>query len=227
MEKRASLRIRGDVQMAGFRTFIKNVADSLNVYGFAENEKDRSVKVVCEGEGEAIEKLVNSVKQNSPSFARIEEVTAAYEEYRGEFSSFERRGADVPEESGSEMVALMRSFDKKGEVMIGILGSMNETLKGVKGDTGMMLEKQDMMLEKQDMMLEKQDMMLEKQDMMLEKQDMMLEKQNETIVAIDRSKGEIVTEISYLRDDLRSYMEEKFTKIEQDVEVIKAKIGMV
>ena len=241
MEKRASLRIRGDVQMAGFRTFIKNVADSLNVNGFAENEKDGSVKVVCEGEGEAIEKLVNSVKQNSPSFACIEEVTVAYEEYKGEFSSFERRGADVPEEGGSEMVALMRSFDKKGEVMIGILGSMNETLKGVKGDTGMMLEKQDMMLEKQDMMLERQDMMLEKQDMMLEKQDMMLEKQdtmlerqdmmlekqNETIVAIDRSKGEIVTEISYLRGDLRSYMEEKFTKIEQDVEVIKAKIGMV
>jgi acylphosphatase len=40
MEKRASLRIRGDVQMAGFRTFIKKVADSLNVNGFAENEKD-------------------------------------------------------------------------------------------------------------------------------------------------------------------------------------------
>ena len=32
----------------------------------------------------------------------------------------------------SEMVALMRSFDKKGEVMIGILSSMDETLKGVK-----------------------------------------------------------------------------------------------
>ena len=206
MEKRASLKIRGNVQMAGFRAFIKNVADSLNVKGFAENEKDGSVKVVCEGEGEAIERLVNSVKQDSPSFARIEEVTAAYEEYKGEFSSFERRGADVPEEDGTEMVALMRSFDKKGEVMIGILGSMNETLKGVKGDTGKMLEKQDMMLGKQDMMLEKQD---------------------ETIVAIDRSKEEIVTEISSLRDDLRSYMEEKFRKIEQDVEVIKAKIGMV
>ena len=71
MMKRASLRIRGDVQMAGFRTFIKDIADSLIVTGFAE----------------------------------------------------------------SEMVALMRSFDKKGEVMIGILSSMNETLKDVKGDT--------------------------------------------------------------------------------------------
>jgi hypothetical protein len=73
------------------------------------------------------------------------------------------------------MVALMRSFDKKGEVMISILGSMNETLKGVKGDTGTMLGKQDMMLEKQ----------------------------NETIVAIDRSKEEIVTGIRYLRDERR------------------------
>ena len=87
---------------------------------------------------------------------------------------------------------LMRSFDKKGEVMIGILGSMNETLKGVKGDTGKTLEKQD-----------------------------------ETIDAIDQSKEEIVTEISSLRGDLRSYMGEKFAKIEYELEAIKAKIGMV
>jgi len=146
MMKRASLKIRGDVQMAGFRTYIKTVADSLNVNGFAENEEDGSVKVVCEGEGEAIERLINSVKQNSPSFVRIEKVKAVYENYKGEFSSFERRGVDVPGEGESEMVALMRSFDKKGEVMIGILSSMNETLKGVKGDTNKMLEKQDIVL---------------------------------------------------------------------------------
>ena len=178
--------------MAGFRTYIKTVADSLNVTGFAENDKDGSVKVVCEGEGEAIERLINSVKQNSPSFVRIEEVKAVYENYKGEFSSFERRGVDVPGEGESEMVALMRSFDKKGEVMIGILSSMNETLKGVKGDTNKTLEKQD-----------------------------------ETIDAIDRSKEEIVTEISSLRGDLRSYMGEKFAKIEYELEAIKAKIGMV
>ncbi len=200
MMKRASLRIRGDVQMAGFRTYIKTVADLLNLNGFAENEEDGNVKVVCEGEGEAIERLINSVKQNSPSFVRIEEVKAVYEDYKGGFSGFERRGVDVLGEGESEKVTLMRSFDKKGEVMIGILSSMNETLKGVKGDTNKTLEKQDMMLEKQDMMLEKQDMMLEKQD--------------ETIDAIDRSKEEIVTEISSLRGDLRSYMGEKFAKIE-------------
>ena len=173
MLKRASIRIKGDVQMAGFRTFIKNTADSLNVNGFAENLEDGSVRVVCEGEEGAMEGLINSVKQNPPSFVRIEEVAVAYEEYKGEFSNFERCDVDVPGEEGagvSEMVALMRSFDKKGEVMIGILssmngtlGSMNGTLKGVKEDTSKMLEKQD-----------------------------------KTIDAIDRSKEEIVTQISSL-----------------------------
>jgi hypothetical protein len=90
------------------------------------------------------------------------------------------------------------------------------------------------MLEKQDMMLEKQDMMLEKQDMMLEKQDMMLQKQDDTIGTIrnvsdkiDQSKVEIVTEISSLREDLKSYMTNKFAKIEYEISEIKTKIGMV
>jgi len=218
MMKRAEIRIRGNVQMAGFRTFIKNVADSLNVTGFAENEGDGSVKVVCEGEEEGIKRLIDSVKEKSPSFVSIEGLDVAYEEYKGEFSGFERRGADVPGEEGagaggSEMVALMRSFDKKGEVMIGILnsinetmGSMNETMKSVKGDTSQIKEDTSLMLEKQD----------------------------ETIGAIgevsekiDEGKEEIVTEIGSLREDLRSYMENKFAIIEHEIEGIKAKIGIV
>ena len=67
----------------------------------------------------------------------------------------------------------------------------------------------------------------EKQDMMLEKQDQMLGKQDDTIEAIDRSKEEIVTEIKSLREDLKTYMENKFAKIEYEIEGIKAKIGMV
>ncbi|KAF5434049.1 acylphosphatase [Candidatus Methanophagaceae archaeon] len=78
MMKRASLEILGNVQMVGFRTFIKNVADSLNVTGFAVNETDGSVKVVCGGDVEALEALIRELKQNPPSFARIEELTTAY-----------------------------------------------------------------------------------------------------------------------------------------------------
>ena len=215
--RRANIRIKGNVQIAGFRTFIKNIADSLNVTGFAENVEDGSVKVICEGEEEGINKLTNSIKESSPSFASIEGMNVAYEEYKGEFTGFERRGADVPKEDKDEaMLRYMQSFDKKGEVMINILSSMNETLKSVKEDTSQIAG-----------IKENTEKMLEKQDMMLEKQDMMLQKQEDTIEAIDRSKEEIVTEISSLREDLKSYMENKFAKIEYEIAGIKAKIGIV
>ena len=207
MMKRANVRIKGNVQMAGFRTFIENIADSLNVKGFAENLEDGSISVICEGEEEGINELINLIKEKTPSFASIEEMNVAYEEYKGEFTSFERRGADVPKEDKEDaMLRYMQSFDKKGEVMIGILNSMNETLKSVKEDTGQI--KQDT-------------------SNMLVKQDMMLEKQEDTIEAIDRSKEEIVTEVRSLREDLKSYMENKFAKIEYEIEEIKAKVGMV
>jgi archaellum component FlaC len=70
--------------------------------------------------------------------------------------------------------------------------------------------------------------------MLAGKMDMMLEKQDETIGAIrevsekiDEGKEEIVTEIKSLREDLRSYMENKFAKIEYEIAEIKAKVGMV
>lgn len=58
--------------------------------------------------------------------------------------------------------------------------------------------------------------MLEKQDKMLEKQDMMLEKHDDTI-----------GEIRGLREDLKSFMEERFNRLEREIEIIKAKLGVV
>ena len=247
--KRANIRIKGNVQMAGFRTFIKNIADSLNVKVFAENQEDGSVRLVCEGEEEGITRLITPVKQKTPSFASIEEMNVAYEEYKGEFTSFERRGADVPkEEMEDAMLRYMQSFDNKGEVMIGILSSMNETLKGVKEDTSQI--KQDACN-----MLVKQDMMLEKQDTMLEKQDDTIGAIREVSEKIDRGKEDIVTEVSSLSQPfsfrkrkalaekkknsikLKSFFgkaffskerfENKFAKIEYEIAGIKAKVGMV
>jgi acylphosphatase len=80
-------------------------------------------------------------------------------------------------------------------------------------------QKQDKMLEKQDRMLEKQDKMLEKQDKMLEKQDRMLEKQDET-------REDIVNEIRSLRGDLKISLDDRFARIEADIDQIKAKIGL-
>ena len=139
--KRENIRIKGNVQMAGFRTFIKNIADSLNVKGFAENLEDGSVKVVCEGEEEGLTGLINSVKKNPPSFARIDELSVEYEDYKGEFVSFERRGADVPQKATlDDLLRVLKSFDSKAERLVSISSDTNVTLKSVKEDTSSIKE---------------------------------------------------------------------------------------
>jgi len=227
MMRRANIGIKGNVQMAGFRTFINNIADSLNVTGFAENVEDGSVKVICEGEEEGIKELINSIKEKTPSFARIDDVSAAYEDYKGEFTSFERRGDDIPQKATlDDLLGVMKSFDSKAERLVSILDDMNITLKSVKEDTRIIpsIEENTRMIPG---IKENTGMMLEKQDMMLEKQDNTIGAIREVSEKIDRGKEDIVTEISSLREDLRSYMENKFAKIEYEIEGIKAKIGMV
>lgn len=140
--------------MAGFRTFIKNIADSFSVKGFAENLEDGSVKVVCEGEEEWITGVVKRIKQNPPSFARIDEVSAEYEDYKGEFTSFGRRGNDIPQKATlDDLLGVLKSFDSKAEKLVSILSDTNVTLKSVKEDTKKIpniKENTEKMLEKQD-----------------------------------------------------------------------------
>jgi acylphosphatase len=171
--KRANITIKGNVQMVGFRTFIKNIADLLNLKGFVENLENGSVKIVCEGERDKIDALVDSIKENPPSFATIEELNVAYEEYKGEFVNFERKGVDVPREE-SEMLTVMKSFDKKADKAVTILGSMDRRLGSIEG-------KQDQMLGKHDQTISEMRTFRKESG---EKQDQMLEKHDQTISVI-------------------------------------------
>jgi len=98
---RADIIVKGDVQMVGFRTFIKNLADSLSIKGYAKNSDDGSVSIVCEGEKNNIEELVNEIRGNPPSFASIGGISAEYAEYTGEFVSFERTNGGYSERSNA------------------------------------------------------------------------------------------------------------------------------
>jgi len=76
-------------------------------------------------------------------------------------------------------------------------------------------------------MLDKQDQMLNKQDQMLDKQDQMLDKQDQVIQKMDHMETSITGEIYDLRTDLRSYLDHKLSAIEQDIQQIKMKIGLM
>ena len=133
---RANISITGDVQTVGFRTFVKNLADSLHITGCIKNLNDGSVVVVCEGEKGSIEQLIGETTENPPSFANIEDVSVEYVDYIGEFDSFERMGDDVPKEATlGDLLGVMKNFDTKAEKLVRILSDMNNTLKDVKDDT--------------------------------------------------------------------------------------------
>ncbi len=135
--KRANIFVSGNVQMAGFRGFVKKLADSLEIKGYADNLPDGRVQIVCEGEEKGIEELINSIKNKAPSPSKVESLQTEYEKYAGEFLDFERRGKDVPKKATlDDLIEVMKSFDNKAEKMVGVLGGINK-------NTEKMLEKQD------------------------------------------------------------------------------------
>lgn len=88
MLKRMKVRVYGVVQGVGFRNFVKRHADKMGVKGYAMNLPDGTVEVVAEGQEELLRKLLEYIRQGPPA-AIVEKVDVAFEEYRGEFKSFE------------------------------------------------------------------------------------------------------------------------------------------
>jgi len=217
--KRMRIVIKGRkvVQDIGFRLFLYEHAEEMDITEFRARNIEEGVEVLVGGEEIEVDKFEDFVRKERPERAEVGEIEV--EAYKGTIKPIERFAQ-------SFMLVQMGTFVNIGMEMVA-------TEKEIKKDTGMMLEKQDSMLEKQDAALGKQDSMLEKQDTALGKQDSMLGKQDETIGAIrevsektDQSKEDIVSEIKGLRGDLKTYMEERFGRIEQEIVEIKAKVGM-
>jgi acylphosphatase len=213
--------IKGDrVQDVGYRLFLLDAAEDLGLKGFqARNIKDY-VEFCVEGDDDRVVKFLEFAKGNYPEFARVNKVMD--EDYDGEVASIDRFYQRFSVDQlvkivniGIDMVGKQDSMLKRQDTMVGKMDLMLEKQDSMLEKQDSMLEKQDLMLGKTDLMLEKQDEMLKKQDLMLGKMDSMLEKQDETIM-----------EIKALREDLRSYMEERFEKIEREIAAIKTKIGL-
>ena len=206
--KRVIVIVKGEVQRVGYRDAVEKRARKLKITGFVENVKPYDVRIVAEGEDETIREFIERIEiKKFP--VDVESTEVVFEAYTGEFDYFEIRRGEWQEE-------LLERLDSAGALLYKSVALGEESVSiGWK------------MLEKQDMMLEKQDMMLEKQDMMLEKQDVTITGIREVAERIDESKEDIVTAISSLREDLKSYMENKFAKIEHEIAGIKMKIGMV
>ena len=90
MKTRAHVFVSGRVQGVFFRQKTKQQAESFGVTGWVRNLPDGRVETVFEGEEEAVKALVEYC-HHGPSYARVTNIDASWEDYRGEFSDFKMR----------------------------------------------------------------------------------------------------------------------------------------
>lgn len=155
------------------------------------------MQIIAEGEDSNIEQFIRQIKIKKFPI-NVELVEVQFKNFQSDFEYFEILRGEWQEEIGERLDMAGKLLHKSIEL------STESVIIG------------NRMLDKQDNVLDKQDKMLDKQDMMIEKQDKMIEKQDESIV-----------EIKGLRQDLKSYMEERFDSLEHEIVMIKEKIGMM
>lgn len=85
---RAHVLVSGRVQGVFFRDNTKKKADELGVAGWVRNLIDGRVEAVFEGSKKRVEEMVDWVRKG-PSFAQVDNFDLVWEDYRGEFKSFE------------------------------------------------------------------------------------------------------------------------------------------
>lgn len=90
MKIRAAVTVRGQVQGVNFRHYTRMQAEALGVSGWVRNLPDGRVEGCFEGEESAVEALIAWCRRG-PDWARVDDLTAVREPWRGEFDNFSVR----------------------------------------------------------------------------------------------------------------------------------------
>ena len=202
--KRARIIVKGRVQRVGYRDEVEEIARRLGIKGFVENIKPYDIRIVTEGEDEAISEFIERIKiKRFP--IDVESVEVSFEDFKGEFEYFEIKRGDWQEELGERL-------DTAGKLLY---RSVELSERSVElGERAVELGERAVELSERAVELSERSVELGEESVSIGKR--MLEKQDETI-----------NEIKGLREDLKSYMEERFDRLEHEVMAIKAKLGMV
>jgi len=112
MPKQCSIIIKNHVQLIGYRGFIETIAIKNDLAGFVYNEKDGSVKIVCEGEEKAIKNFLDELKKVSPEISITIEDKIAF-----------------PKPFGRVIVNLDREIFERLDVGVKILGEIRDNVK--------------------------------------------------------------------------------------------------
>lgn len=136
--KRVEILARGDVQRVGFRDAVQRIARNLELSGAVQNQEPYDVRIVAEGEEEALQEFVEALRiEDGP--IQVRQLEVCWASATGEFPYFKILRGDWQEELGERFDVAVGLLHRSI-----VLGEENLTV------SRMMLDKQDQMLDKQD-----------------------------------------------------------------------------
>jgi acylphosphatase len=83
--------IKGRVQGVGFRYFVKNIAEELDLTGWVRNLADGTVEILAIGQVPALEQFMQKLKEGSID-SRVESTNFHWLQEPAELTRFEIRG---------------------------------------------------------------------------------------------------------------------------------------
>ncbi len=220
--KRAEIVLEGIVQGVGLRYTVRYDAGICGLKGYVMNLSDGTVKIVCEGRKDSIERFVTML-ENLKDPILVQNIQKIHSEKKDEFKTFEIRHEGMDAQATQNMSLEQKNFKLSQTIlaeMVEGFGTGATYLKKLDSKQDQMLDKQDQMLDKQDQMLDKQDQMLDKQDQMLDKQDQMLDKQDQMLDKQDQT----ISEIHNLSSNVSDMLDSRFQKLESEIFKIKQKL---
>jgi acylphosphatase len=90
MMKRLEATVYGHVQGVFFRDTTRSEAQQLQITGWVRNQRDGTVRVVAEGEEDALQQFLDYLQQGPPA-ARVARVETDWLPAQNDFSSFRVR----------------------------------------------------------------------------------------------------------------------------------------
>ena len=231
--QRVEIIASGRVQRVGFRDLVEKIAQDLGLSGTVENQKPYDVRIVAEGEEEALQAFVEGLKVERGQI-RVRDLKVRWSEATGEFPYFQILRGDWQEELGER-------FD----VAVGLLYRSIEI-----GEENLALGRENVAIGRENLALGRENVAVGRENlaigrMMLDKQDQMLDKQETTISILKNIKedtsemGAIKEEVSTARYEARrereeiistlksGSLEEKYEQLSREIAEIKAAIAEI
>lgn len=122
MTERLYLTVSGNVQIVGYRKEVKKSAIQFNILGHVMNQKDGTVKIVCEGDKENLDRFFEAIKIRKGEIY-VDRIKKRSSKPTGEFHQFWIQNDDVTPgeqqildrlDKGLELTTGMRQDISKG-----------------------------------------------------------------------------------------------------------------